>query len=115
MCAPVTFWRTIGICLFFSLIASGPNIVVAGEEEDLEAMQKALNQEIMTRPFNPGDQAEIDKYVEDALKKNQIPKEYSGKNWKPGYTCANLRGYGYYPYRDCLHYYHYHGYYYQYF
>ena len=58
-------------------------------------------------------QAEIDAFVEKALKSDMVPQEYEGNNWRPGYTCANLRQYGYYQYRNCLHYYRYHGRYYR--
>ncbi|WP_447971406.1 hypothetical protein [Nitrospira sp. M1] len=103
----------LGIFLVLSYIFVGSHVVFADDEEDLAAMQRALNKEVMERPFNPGDQAEVDQFVEDALKKNQIPQEYTGKDWKRGYTCNNLR-YSFSRYRNCLHYYRYHGRYYPY-
>jgi hypothetical protein len=75
----------------FGVVPSTVPIIDAKKpEEDLEAMQRALNKEVLDRPFNPGDKAAVDKYVEDALSKNEIPKEYTGKDWKQGYTCDNL-------------------------
>ncbi len=100
--------------LFVALVPLGSGSVLASEEEDLEAMQRALNKEVLDRPFNPGDQAAVDQYVEDALKKNKIPEEYTGKNWKQGYTCNNLIG-SLFQYRNCLHYYRYYGRYYPYY
>ena len=102
-------------CIFAVLmfVLGGWNSVLAGDEEDMEALQRALNQKVMERPFDPGDQAEIDAFVEKALKSDMVPQEYEGNNWRPGYTCANLRQYGYYQYRNCLHYYRYHGRYYR--
>ncbi|MGB0910762.1 MAG: hypothetical protein ACPGYT_10385 [Nitrospirales bacterium] len=91
----------------------GTAVVLADEEEDLAAMQRALNKEVLERPFNPGDKAAVDQYVEDALKKNEIPKPYAGKDWKKGYTCNNLR-YSLSRYRSCRHYYRHYGYYYPY-
>ncbi|MEZ4277805.1 MAG: hypothetical protein R3B95_21445 [Nitrospirales bacterium] len=38
----------------------GENPLRAREKEDMEATQKALNQEILDKPFNPGDQAVVD-------------------------------------------------------
>lgn len=100
--------------LFVVLVPFGVGSLLAGEEEDLEAMQRALNKEVLDRPFNPGDQAAVDKYVEDALSKNEIPKEYTGKDWKQGYTCNNLMG-SLFRYRNCLHYYRHYGRYYPYY
>ena len=102
------------LSLFVVLVPLGVGSVLASEEEDLEAMQRALNKEVLDRPFNPGDQAAVDKYVEDALSKNEIPKEYTGKDWKQGYTCNNLMG-SLFRYRNCLHYYRHYGRYYPYY
>ncbi|GJL64872.1 MAG: hypothetical protein NPIRA04_35260 [Nitrospirales bacterium] len=103
----------VSLVVVLSCVFVGAHVVLADDEEDLAAMQRALNKEVMERPFNPGDQAEVDRFVEDALKKNQIPQEYTGKDWKRGYTCNNLR-YSFSRYRNCLHYYRYHGRYYPY-
>ena len=98
------------VCGFFvmALVFAAAQPALADEEEDLAAMQRALNKEILERPFDPGDQAEVDRFVEEALKKNQIPQEYTGKDWKRGYTCNNLT-YSLSRYRNCLHYYRYYG------
>jgi len=102
------------ITLSVALSPLGGGSVLASEEEDLEAMQRALNKEMLDRPFNPGDQAAVGKYVEDALRKNEIPKEYTCKDWKRGYTCNNLMG-SLYRYRNCLHCYRHYGRYYPYY
>ena len=109
---------TVSLCFVSSmwLLALGfvvPHPALADEEEDLAAMQRALNKEVLERPFDPGDQAEVDRFVEEALKKNQIPQEYKGNDWKPGYTCNNLT-YSLSRYQNCLHYYRYYGRYYPY-
>ena len=101
------------VVLVLAFVFVQSQMALAGEEEDLAAMQRALNKETMERPFNPGDKAAVDKYVEDALKKNQIPKAYAGKDWKRGYTCNNLM-YSLHRYRNCRYYYRYYGYYYPY-
>ncbi len=101
------------VVLVLAFVFVETQMALAGEEEDLAAMQRALNKETMERPFNPGDKAAVDKYVEDALKKNKIPGEYTGKDWKPGWTCNNLM-YSYYRYRNCRHYYRHYGRYYPY-
>ena len=83
------------------------------EKEEMEAMQKALNQKVLDRPFNPGDQAAVNAYLEDALKKGIIPSEVRPNGWRRGYTCDNLRS-SLSQYRDCLYYHRYHGRYYPY-
>ncbi|WP_455379685.1 hypothetical protein [Petrachloros mirabilis] len=86
----------------------------AGEKEDMEEMQKQLNKNVLERPFNPGDKASIDAYLEEAIKKNTPPpQQQPPMNWQPGWTCNNLM-YSYYQYRNCLHYYRYYGHYYGY-
>jgi len=102
-----------GIFLVLSFPIIGTPVALADDEEDLAAMQRALNKEIMERPFDPGDQAEVDQFVEDALRKNEIPKEYTGKDWKRGYTCNNLK-YSLSRFRNCLHYFRHYGRYYSY-
>ena len=97
--------------LMFLVIAVSP--VWAGEKEDLEAMQKALNQEILDKPFYPGDKAAVDAYLEEAIKKGVKPIEDKPAGWAPGWTCNNLM-YSFNAYRNCMHYYRYHGRYYPY-
>lgn len=100
---------TIGIA---TVLWSG--VLQAGEKEDMEAMQKQLNQNVMDRPFNPGDRAAIDAYLQQAVKNNTPPPQVQAPSgWQPGWTCNNLV-YSYYQYRNCLHYYRYYGYYYRY-
>lgn len=93
--------------------ASAADMALGGEKEDMEAMQKALNQQVLERPFNPGDKAAIDAYLEQALRKGLKPSEERPKDWGPGYTCDRLV-YSLYQYRNCLHYYRYYGRYYPY-
>lgn len=85
----------------------------AGEKEDLEAMQKALNQQILDKPFYPGDKAAVDAYLDEAIKKGVKPIEDKPAGWAPGWTCNNLM-YSFNAYRNCMHYYRYHGRYYPY-
>lgn len=95
------------------LLASAYSVVLAGEKEDMEAMQKAMNQQTMERPFNPGDKAALDAYLAQALKSGLPPPQQAPANWQPGWTCNNLMN-SYYQYRNCLHYHRYYGHYYGY-
>ena len=108
-------YRNIAACVsVFALTLTMTGVLQAGEKEDMEAMQKQLNQSVMERPFNPGDKAAIDAYLADAIKKGMPPpQQQPPQNWQPGWTCNNLMG-SYYQYRNCLHYYRYHGHYYGY-
>jgi hypothetical protein len=103
------------VVLFFSMvfIGVGESLLWAGEKEDLAAMQKALNQEVLDKPFNPGDKAAVEAYLENAIKKGVKPIETKPQGWSPGWTCNNLV-YSYRAYRNCRYYHRYHGRYYPY-
>ncbi len=79
------------------------------DEEDLAAMQKQLNAQVMQKPFSVEDQAKVDAYIKDAMKKDLKPKEQRPEHWRPGYTCMDLWRYSYYEYRDCYFYHRYYG------
>jgi hypothetical protein len=101
-------------CSALALTMAMGGALQAGEKEDMEAMQKALNKQVMERPFNPGDQATIDAYLEQATKKGMPPPQMQPPpEWRPGWTCQNLT-YSYNQYRNCLHYHRYYGRYYPY-
>lgn len=102
MC-PLTVWAFV--------LAFGFSPAWGGEKEDMEAMQKALNQEVLDKPFYPGDKAAVDAYLDEVIKKGVKPVETKPPGWKQGYTCNNLM-YSFSAYRNCMHYYRYHGRYY---
>lgn len=110
-----TFRRCVaGGLLVLGLVGSQSGNLSAGEKEDMEAVQKQLNQEVLERPFNPGDKAALDAYLEKAIKNATPPPQLQPPpHWQPGWTCNNLM-YSYYQYRNCLHYYRYYGRYYGY-
>jgi hypothetical protein len=103
------------VCLSLSVLTwVGTGVLQAGEKEDMEAMQKQLNQNVLDRPFNSGDKASIMAYLEQALQKGTLPPQLHPPNgWQPGWTCNNLM-YSYGQYRNCLHYQQYYGHYYGY-
>ena len=103
----------IGLFLVVVIMGLGGGLLWAGEKEDMAAMQKALNQEVLDRPFNPGDKAAVDAYLENAIKKGVKPNDTRPQGWAPGWTCNNLV-YSYRAYRDCRYYHRYHGRYYPY-
>ncbi len=89
-------------------------VLWAGEKEDMEAMQKQLNKGVLEKPFNPGDAAALDAYLQQAIKNNTPPPQTQAPaGWQPGWTCNNLL-YSYSQYRNCHHYYRYYGHYYGY-
>ena len=77
--------------LALGIIGLSSSLVLAGEKEDMEAMeamQKTLNQKVMERPFNPGDKSSLDAYLQDALKNGVPPPQLQPpSNWQPGWTC----------------------------
>lgn len=103
----------LGLFLSMVFIGAGGSPLWAGEKEDMEAMQKALNQEVLDKPFNPGDKAKVDAYLEESIKKGVKPIETKPQGWAPGWTCNNLV-YSYRAYRDCMYYHRYYGSYYPY-
>ncbi len=105
--------RILGLFLVVAFIGVGGSLLWAGEKEDMEAMQRALNQQVLDKPFNPGDKAAVEAYLEDAIKKGVKPIETRPQGWAPGWTCNNLV-YSYRAYRDCRYYHRYHGRYYPY-
>ncbi|MBV1908170.1 MAG: hypothetical protein KUG78_02555 [Kangiellaceae bacterium] len=93
-----------------SLIFS--NALFASEEDDeMAAMQRQLNANVMNQPFDPGDVARVDAYIKSAMQKDLKPVSVAPTYWRPGYTCNYIRRYRYRyrAYRDCLYYHRYHG------
>ncbi|MGK0440969.1 MAG: hypothetical protein ACJA0N_000764 [Pseudohongiellaceae bacterium] len=83
----------------------------ASEEDEMAAMQKELNAEVLAQPFDAADVAKIDAYIDDALKNKRKPEGSAPSYWRQGYTCASIRRYHYRynAYRNCLYHYRYYG------
>ena len=105
--------RTITLAVIIITGLSFVPAVFASDEDDMAEMQRQLNKEVLEKPFSVADQAKIDAYVQDAMKKNLQPIENppANWNWQPGYTCANIYNYGWHAYSQCAHYHHYYGHY----
>jgi hypothetical protein len=88
---------------------------VSGGEmtDDMKKMQEELNKGVLSKPFSVADEARVKAYIEDAQRRGEVPPSYTGKHWKPGYTCVDLRRYSYQEYLACRYYYSYYGYYYR--
>jgi len=82
---------------------------MASEEDEMAAMQRKLNAEVMEKPFSVADEKKIDAYIKDAMKKDLQPPAKAPKFWRPGYTCASIYRYGWNHYRSCRYYRHYYG------
>jgi hypothetical protein len=87
---------------------------MASEEDDMAEMQKQLNAEVLEKPFLAEQPEKVEAYINEAMKKNLKPPEYTGTYWRRGYTCHDLLRYSWREYRDCRYYYRYHGHYYPY-
>ena len=79
------------------------------EEDEMAAMQRQLNNEVMAKGFDPGDQVKLDAYMADSLKKNIKPAGARPSYWRRGYTCNNIYSYGYRAWRNCNYYRRYYG------
>lgn len=98
------------IYTFFGVYQS--NTAYGGEmTNDMKKMQEQLNNQVLSQPFSVVDEAQVKAYIEDAQRRGEVPQPYTGKHWRPGYTCANLRTY-YREYLACRYYYSYYGRYY---
>jgi hypothetical protein len=100
--------------LYTSLCVYQVKIVSSGEmTEDMQQMQKQLNNEVLSKPFSVANEAQVKAYIEGAQKRGEVPQPYTGKHWRPGYTCIDLRPYSYQEYLACRYYYTYYGHYYR--
>lgn len=99
------------ISLIFSVIAvTLASQVIASEEDEMAAMQKRLNAEVMEKPFSVEDEKKIDAYIKDAMKRDLKPPVIKAPSfWRPGYTCASIYNRGWNHYRSCRYYRHYYG------
>jgi len=102
-----------------SLVALVATSALAAGKDDKarEDMQKALNNQVMSAPFNAGDIDKAEEYAAGAKAKNIQPVARPPAYWAPGWTCSNLTTYAYYnyvDYRNCVYYHRYHGYYWRY-
>jgi hypothetical protein len=77
--------------------------------EDMQQMQKQLNNQVMSKPFSVADEAQVKAYIEGAQKRGEVPQPYTGQHWRPGYTCVALRPYSYQEYLSCRYYHAYYG------
>ena len=84
----------------------------ANEEDEMAAMQKKLNAEVMEQPFLAEEPEKVEAYIQESLKKKIKPPPYRGNYWRPGYTCHDLLRYNWREYRNCMYYYRYYGHYY---
>lgn len=108
---PIKRSGLIGLCsmlLTFNAFA----LQSSSEDDELAKMQAQLNAEVAARPFLAEKPEEVDAYIKSMLEKNVKPPEYSGTNWRQGYTCRDLLRYNWREYRNCRYYHRYHGRYY---
>ncbi len=95
--------------LMFFLFGAFSDSLYAATEDELKAMQQALNAGVLAKPFSVEDEAKIDEYIKQSMKKDLKPIAKAPSYWQPGYTCANIASYGWRQYRNCRYYYRYYG------
>ena len=93
---------------FFLLLILLSNLVWADEDE-MAAMQRQLNQQVMEKPFTFESEQDIERYIESTLKSGKAPNFRPGKFWRQGYTCKDLRPLSRHEYANCLAYYRFYG------
>jgi hypothetical protein len=110
---PAAYCAVLAACCagFFALVAATPaRADDAGIQRD--AMQQALNRQVMSAPFSPGDVARAQAYADAALRGHVAPVANPPAYWQPGWTCGDLTrypSYSYGDYRDCVYYDRYYG------
>jgi hypothetical protein len=100
----------ISTCWLVAVVAGSPVLCLAGQAEDMAEMQRRLNQEVMSQPFDAGDVGKADAYAEEAMKKHLKPAAKVPSYWEPGWSCADMTRspyYSYRDYRDCVYYHRY--------
>jgi hypothetical protein len=107
--------KTIPPCATFVALATATFVsgALAGDNDKArEDMQRQLNQQVMSAPFNAGDIKKAEEYSENAKKEGVVPAAQGPAYWAPGWTCANIAAYRYYAYGDyqnCVYYHYYYG------
>jgi len=98
--------------LTLASIALVPLSAFSQSEEEMRAMQRNLNKEVLEKPFSVESEEKIDAYVKDAMKKDLKPETKKAPEfWRPGYTCRDIYHRGWRHYRNCRYYLRYYGYY----
>ncbi|MBV1908169.1 MAG: hypothetical protein KUG78_02550 [Kangiellaceae bacterium] len=98
------------VCFFLIAALGISTLAIASEEDDeMAAMQRQLNAEVMEKPFSVADEKKIDAFIQEAMKKDLKPAAKAPTFWKPGYTCASIYHRGWNHYRSCRYYRRYHG------
>ena len=104
---------TLGL-VYSSLHTLQVGVASGGEmTEEMKRMQEHLNNQVLSQPFSVADEAQVKAYIDAAQKRGEVPQPYTGKYWRPGYTCVDLRPYSYREYLSCRYYYSYYGHYYR--
>lgn len=102
------------ISVMTALLFSVSGLSLANEEDDLAAMQKQMNSDIMKKPFLAEEPEKVNAYIAESLKKKLPAPEYTGIHWRQGYTCRDLLRWSWREYRNCRYYHRRHGRYYHY-
>lgn len=98
----------ISILLTFSLFSTA--VFALSEEEEMAAMQRQLNKEVMEKPFSAADEAKVEAFMKSAMQKDLKPEQNTAPSfWRPGYTCRDIYRYGWRHYRNCRYYHRYYG------
>jgi hypothetical protein len=78
-------------------------------EQDIDALQKQLNSQVMNKSFHVESDAKLEADLEASFKKGIKPVSTVSRYWRPGYTCADIRSYSWRDYRNCRYHYRYYG------
>ena len=107
------FLLTFGLLSSFMYVYKVERVYGGEMTDEMKKMQEQLNDQVLSKPFGVADESKVKTYIEDAKRRGEVPQPYTGKHWRPGYTCYDLRPYSYREYLSCRYYYSYYGHYYR--
>src|ERR1700675_2490920 len=87
-----------------SVLGAGGPAEGQQQSEEMKRMQEQLNEQVMQAPFSVPDESRVKAYIAEQQKLGVVPPPYTGRYWRPGYTCYNLARYLSGEYLACRHY-----------
>lgn len=79
------------------------------EQQQMEEMQRRLNEQVVAAPFSVEETGKVDAYIKDAMEKDLKPRDAAPSYWRKGDSCSTIRDRSWRDYRDCVYYQRYYG------
>lgn len=89
---------------FYASLSFSASALSAGDDE-LQRMQKKLNEKTAEAEFSAPDPAAVETYIRDAMTGNMKPRQQPPSYWRDGYTCEDVMRHSRADYFECVYYY----------